>query len=121
MTNERLYAERDIEDQGEHYARHVNAMTAEGLHAKSDIAAELAHRDIEIDRLQREFDEAARLSHRYRNDAERLRAALKGLISGGEFMAPNLDVLTGSDAIACSREWHAALAAASAALGNEPE
>jgi hypothetical protein len=27
-------------------------MTSEGLHSKSDIAAELAHRDIEIERLQ---------------------------------------------------------------------
>jgi len=27
-------------------------MTGEGLHSKSDIAAELAHRDIEIERLQ---------------------------------------------------------------------
>lgn len=46
------YAERDILKQGKHYVRHVAAMTAEGLCSKSDIAAELAHRDIEIDRLR---------------------------------------------------------------------
>lgn len=46
------YTERDIIGQGVHYANHVQAMTAEGLHAKSDIAAELAHRDIEIHRLR---------------------------------------------------------------------
>lgn len=51
-----LYAERDIIEQGDHYARHVNAMTAEGLHAKSDIAAELAHRDIEIEQLRAALD-----------------------------------------------------------------
>ena len=44
----KYYAERDIEAldrAGWYYSRHVEAMTAEGLHAKSDIAAELAHRD----------------------------------------------------------------------------
>ena len=46
------YAKRDPEAQGDHYINHVSAMTGEGLHAKSDIAAELAHRDIEIDRLR---------------------------------------------------------------------
>lgn len=46
------YAKRDPEAQGDHYIKHVSAMTTEGLHAKSDIAAELAHRDIEIERLR---------------------------------------------------------------------
>lgn len=49
------YAERDIValDKAEgYYIRHVDAMTAEGLHAKSDIAAELAWRDAELDRLR---------------------------------------------------------------------
>ena len=50
MSN--LYAERDILEQGKHYSQHTSAMTSEGLHSKSDIAAELAHRDIEIERLQ---------------------------------------------------------------------
>jgi hypothetical protein len=54
-SNTKLYAERDIIGQGQTYCDHVMAMTAEGLHAKSDIAAELAHRDIEIKRLQREL------------------------------------------------------------------
>lgn len=48
----KLYSERDIEAQGQVYCDHVRAMTVEGLHAKSDIAAELAHRDIEIERLR---------------------------------------------------------------------
>jgi len=46
------YAERDIVKQGQVYVDHVSAMTGEGLHEKSDIAAELAHRDIEIQKLQ---------------------------------------------------------------------
>ena len=46
------YAKRDPDAQGIHYINHVSAMTTEGLHAKSAIAAELAHRDIEIERLR---------------------------------------------------------------------
>jgi len=53
---EKQYAKRDaweLDKAGNYYCRHVAAMTAEGLHAKSDIAAELAHRDLEIDRLRK--------------------------------------------------------------------
>lgn len=35
-----------------HYSRHVMAMTTEELYYKSDIAAELAYRDAEIERLR---------------------------------------------------------------------
>jgi hypothetical protein len=49
----KLYARRDTEAIGEHYIRHVWAMTAEGLHEKSDIAAELAWRDAEIEHLRK--------------------------------------------------------------------
>ena len=34
------------------YHPHVHAITGEGLHAKMDIAAELASRDMEIERLR---------------------------------------------------------------------
>lgn len=43
---------RDIIGQGRLYVDHVEAMTAEALHSQSDIAAELAHRDIRIRQLQ---------------------------------------------------------------------
>ena len=55
MTTEKLYADRDICEQdakGGFYIKHVLAMTAEGLHSKSDIAAELAHRDLRIQQLE---------------------------------------------------------------------
>lgn len=48
------YAERDIEsldEAGGFYSRHVSAMTGEGLHTKSSIAAELGHRDMVISEL----------------------------------------------------------------------
>jgi len=54
MSTEQHYADRNHEAQGLHYLTHVSAMTAEGLHRKSAIAAELAHRDIEIARLKAE-------------------------------------------------------------------
>lgn len=49
---EKLYAERDIEYQDDHYLKHVSAMTTEDLHSKSAIAAELAHRDLRIKELE---------------------------------------------------------------------
>lgn len=58
--NEKLYAERDImalDDAGNYYFKHVSAMTGEKLHSKSDIAAELAHRDYEIDKLKARVEE----------------------------------------------------------------
>ena len=53
-TKECQYAQRDQDAQGFHYVRHAMAMTDEGLHRKSDIAAELAHRDIQVERLTAE-------------------------------------------------------------------
>ena len=55
MTDTKQYAKRNPESQGEHYIKHVLAMTAEGLHQKSAIAAELAHRDILINSLKEEL------------------------------------------------------------------
>lgn len=49
------YAHRDIMSQGQVYCDHVQAMTAEDLHSKSDIAAELAHRDIQIAELRHDL------------------------------------------------------------------
>ena len=49
----KLYKERDVIVQGQYYVDHVNAMTEEELNSKSEIAAELAHRDIEIEKLER--------------------------------------------------------------------
>ena len=51
-----LYKERDPIEQGLEYEKHVMQMTAEGLHSKSAIAMELAHRDIEINRLRTKVD-----------------------------------------------------------------
>ena len=50
--SKKLYADRDTVGQGQVYVDHVLAMTRESLHNKSDIAAELAERDIEIAALK---------------------------------------------------------------------
>lgn len=58
---EKQYAERDImalDQAGGHYFRHVMAMTHEGLHSKSDIAAELGHRDLQIQQLTAQLEKA---------------------------------------------------------------
>lgn len=46
-----MYKKRDLCELEPHYTRHVMAMTGEGLHSKSDIAAELAVRDAKIEFL----------------------------------------------------------------------
>ena len=68
------YAQRDAMELGVSYIRHVEAMTAEALHSKSDIAAELAYRDNAIAALQAQIAE---------RDAaiEKLRAALNDLLA----------------------------------------
>jgi hypothetical protein len=52
-SNCNQYAERDIEQLGDHYMVHIDAMTVESLHSKSSIAAELAFRDQRIAELEK--------------------------------------------------------------------
>lgn len=66
MADTNQYADRDHRAQGDYYLRHVSAMTGDGLHAKSAIAGELAHRDMVIDAQAAEIE-------RLRTDAERYR------------------------------------------------
>lgn len=65
--SEKLYAERNYQEQGQHYHNHVDAMTREHLHAKHKIVGELAHRDIEIERLTAEVE---RLTNRLASAVE---------------------------------------------------
>lgn len=57
--SEKIYGDRDLmamDRAGNHYCRHVDHMTSESLHSKSDIAAELGWRDMQIDALQQKLD-----------------------------------------------------------------
>jgi hypothetical protein len=61
MTDKQ-YAVRDamaLDQVGGHYFRHVMAMTAEKLHSKGDIAAELGYRDMQIAALQEQVQQLA--------------------------------------------------------------
>jgi len=61
-TATKHYTDRDamaLDKAGGYYARHVFAMTAEQLHAKSDIAAELGWRDMQIDQMRQKLDDEA--------------------------------------------------------------
>jgi len=57
--SEKIYGDRDLmamDIAGNHYCRHVDHMTREKLHSKSDIAAELGWRDMQIAALQQKLD-----------------------------------------------------------------
>lgn len=67
------YAKRNIVEldrAGGYYARHVAAMTEEGLHSKSDIAAELGWRDALIASLTENLNRTTSERDKYRSDAE---------------------------------------------------
>lgn len=81
------YANRNIVEQGEEYTKHVSAMTAEGLHDKSDIAAELAHRDIEL------------------NKARNIGARLAGVLWDFYRMCPECGDMNGSHMNTCLRTY----------------
>lgn len=62
MSEEKQYAERDLmamDIAGNHYCRHIDHMTREQLHSKSDIAAELGWRDMQISELKAQRDALA--------------------------------------------------------------
>lgn len=61
----KLYEEREI-DELDTYIDHVSAMTTEGLHSKSAIAAELAFRDEEINKLKRKMSDNTEKCKLYR-------------------------------------------------------
>ncbi len=51
------YPPQDSESLGEHYIRHVAAMTKESLHSKADIARQLAVRDKMLAALWAEYED----------------------------------------------------------------
>jgi hypothetical protein len=59
-TPEPLYQNVDVmalDRVGNYYCKHIMAMTAEGLHSKSDIAAQLGIRDLRIKQAEQQRDE----------------------------------------------------------------
>lgn len=88
------YAERDIcalDEAGNHYSRHVSAMTSEGLHSKSDIAAELGYRDHIIETLVARCNEL--LSERIRIGPDIDAAISNGVIPESHPFKSRLEML----------------------------
>lgn len=83
-ATERQYARRDTEALSEHYLRHVEAMTTEGLDRKSDIAAELAWRDECIDREKAKAAAYRELLDRFRPEYAPSEIALDAAIEAIE-------------------------------------
>ena len=69
-----LYARRDTVALGEYYTLHMEALQADNLCRMSAIAAELAWRDAQIERLTRDLNNAL-------DEVQRLRFALSPLLS----------------------------------------
>lgn len=83
MTGIKQYAQRDhraLDRDGGHYMRHVSAMTGEGLHAKSDIAAELAWRDWRIAGLVEQHHRDSAELRRLCAERDALRSACVAMI-----------------------------------------
>lgn len=99
MSEEKQYAERDLmamDIAGNHYCRHVDHMTREKLHSKSDIAAELGWRDMQIAELKAQRDALA---------AEN--AAMKELAKGYADLADSrLSDITANCESDCRRECY---------------
>jgi regulator of replication initiation timing len=68
------YAERSPIELGEYYTTHIMAMTAEELHDKSSIAAELAYRDKYIAELEEAIYEWREERDSVREEREQLKA-----------------------------------------------
>lgn len=68
------YADRDVVALGQLYVDHVGAMTSEGLHSKSDIAAELAWRDLRIHDLAKRLEEVTDVADALGDSVSRLSA-----------------------------------------------
>lgn len=76
MTDQtKHYARRDLLALGDHFSRHMLAMTAEDLHRKSAIAAELAWRDAEIERLNVALSASAPAAGSVPSDVDKKRIA----------------------------------------------
>jgi len=74
----KCYANRDpmeLDRKGGYYARHVEHLTSEKLHWKSDIAAELGHRDMQIDLLRKAL--AGLIGVETKADLEQMEAAMR--------------------------------------------
>lgn len=81
MTDKLYDKNRDVQALGDYWLKHLSAMTEEDLHSKSDIAAELAWRDKQIDELKLRLSAVVRSSLE-RSAEEAVKQVLAPLIAG---------------------------------------
>lgn len=79
MADTRLYPEQDPESLEPFYTRHLQAMTAEGLHEKSDIAAQLAVRDQQLNMVLMANSSWAGTFERFNAEVESMRKLVERL------------------------------------------
>lgn len=113
---EQIYKPRDKEALGDHYFRHLEAMTSESLHSKADVAAELAFRDGRIAELEEEREGAITRESILRSDLAIKSRDFDGYAAAARVIALHLkdfcdDSLTYDEMIAAaSREASARIA-----------
>lgn len=93
---DKLYAKRDLEVldlRGHFYSNHVSAMTREGLESKSDIAAELAFRDLRISNLSYHIEQLqSQIDELKQDEADAVRYRwLRDYHCGDDAVALNMD------------------------------
>lgn len=80
--SEKIYGDRDLmamDRAGNYYCRHVAHMTRENLHSKSDIAAELGWRDMQIANLQQQLTDTTNILKSAGIEADTVQAGVMGL------------------------------------------
>jgi len=82
--SEKIYGDRDLmamDSAGNYYCRHVDHMTREKLHSKSDIAAELGWRDMQIANLQQKLTATNNILKSAGIEADTVQAGVMELVS----------------------------------------
>jgi hypothetical protein len=81
-----------------HYCAHVSAMTTEALRGKSDIAAELAWRDMEIAKRDQALDAANKIIGEAADEAKRLQDKIEALETSLEYESqiPTSETINGN-------------------------
>lgn len=95
MNEVKQYAERDLmamDFAGDHYCRHVSAMTSEQLHSKSDIAAELGWRDMQIASLKEQLTATTNILKSAGIEANTVQAGVMELVSKLAALIPDENV-----------------------------
>lgn len=93
MSDKKLYADRECDELEPFYTDHVCAMTGEQLHAKSDIAAELAYRDKKIQELEECINSRYVMDSIFRDADRKMIASIEAnaVEACGESMSFNCD------------------------------